>query len=325
MRRNFMIALALVAVALTSSAAGQQPGSAEKAAAAKTWTVPHTPDGQPDLQGMWVTFDSTPFEKPWPKTAAKKEPKVIDGKVVPESGNEHAAGGSGTLTGIPDRPALVPKRPSMVVDPPDGHVPLTPWGEYQRDYALVHQEDSWEYSTPYERCVGRGVPGGMFQSGYNNAYQILQTPGQVVLLMEMIHEARIIPIDGRPHLPALLKQWNGDPRGHWDGNTLVVESTNFNGRGMIMNSAVQGPARGVPETVDARIVERFTRVDDKTINYEVTINDPKAARAPWTLAMPMTRDDSYRMYEYSCHEGNRNFMEIALGGGRVKDKAAGKK
>src|SRR5262249_38926263 len=173
MRRNLMLDLALLVVALVSSVVGQQPDAAEKAAAGKAWRMPHMPDGRPDLQGLWVTFDATPFEKPGPATATKR-PKVIDGIVVPESGNEHA-GSLATLTGIAvDRAPLVPKRPSMVVSPPDGRVPLTLWAEYQRDYAAVHQQDSWKYSTPYERCIGRGVPGGMFQSGYNNAYQILQ-------------------------------------------------------------------------------------------------------------------------------------------------------
>ena len=281
--------------------------------AKKPWKQGKTADGQPDIQGIWVNFDSTPFERAAPTGAA--------GSSAPASGNQNALL-------FADRAPKVQQRPSMVVDPPNGRVPLTPWAEQQRDYALSHVQDSWEYNTTWERCITRGIPAAIFPAGYNNGYQILQTPGQVVILYEMIHEARIIPIDGRPHLPSALRQWNGDPRGHWEGNTLVVDTTNFNGKGMIATNAGSARIRSVPETENAHIVERFTRVDEKTINYEVTIDDPKAASAPWKVAMPLVRDDSYKIYEYMCHEANQDYMEITLGGGRLKEKtdaAAGRK
>ncbi|MGA2712401.1 MAG: hypothetical protein ABSG41_04775 [Bryobacteraceae bacterium] len=291
--------------------AAQTP--ARTAPATKTWKQGKTPDGQPDIQGVWVNFDSTPFER----AAAS----ATGTSAAPASGNQNALL-------FADRAPKVQQRPSMVVDPPDGRVPLTPWAEQQRDYDLSHVQDSWEYNTTWERCITRGIPAAIFPAGYNNGYQILQTPGQVVILYEMIHEARIIPVDGRPHLPAALRQWNGDPRGHWEGNTLVVETTNFNGKGMIATNAASARIRSVPETENAHIVERFTRVDENTINYEVTIDDPKVASAPWKVAMPLARDDSYKIYEYMCHEANRDYMEITLGGGRLKEKtdaAAGRK
>ena len=145
----------------------------------------------------------------------------------------------------------------------------------------------------------------MFPAGYNNAYQILQTPGYVVILHEMIHEARIIPIDGRPHLDKSIRLWTGDPRGHWEGDTLVVETTNFNGKGWIATNAASGRIRGVPHSDALHLVERFTRVDADTINYEVTIEDPNIYTRPWTVAIPLSRDESYQMFEYACHEGNK--------------------
>ena len=303
MNRTYITALLL---ASAIAAVAQTPTSK---APAKAWKQTKTPDGQPDLQGVWVNFDSTPFERAAPANTT-----------APASGNQNALL-------FADRAPKVAARPSMVVEPADGRVPLTPWAVEQRDYSLSHVQDSWEYNTTWERCITRGMPAAFFPAGYNNGYQILQTPGQVVIMFEMIHETRVIPIDGRPHLPAALRQWNGDPRGHWEGNTLVVETTNFNGRGMIATNAASARIRSTPETENARITERFTRVDADTINYEVTIDDPKVS-APWKVAMPLVRDDSYKIYEYMCHEANQDYMEITLGGGRLQEKnaaAAGRK
>ena len=136
----------------------------------------------------------------------------------------------------------------MVVDPPDGRVPVMKWAEDKRDYDLAHIPDAPEHETPWVRCITRGYPAGMFPAGYNNAYQIIQIPGYVVLVLEMIHETRIIPIDGRPRLGAGITQWNGEPRGRWEGNTLVVESTNYNSKGSIATSAATGRIRGIPQT-----------------------------------------------------------------------------
>jgi hypothetical protein len=312
MTNTYLTALLLgTSLALILPLAAQTPPAASESPKAPStgWKQPKTPDGQPDLQGIWVNFDSTPFERAAPASTA-----------APASGNQNALL-------FADRAPRVAARPSMVVDPPSGRVPLTSWAEQQRDYNLSHVQDSWEYNTTWERCITRGIPAAFFPAGYNNGYQILQTPGEVVILYEMIHQTRVIPTDGRPHLPAALRQWDGDPRGHWEGNTLVVETTNFNGKGMIATNAASARIRSVPETENARITERFTRVDENTINYEVTIDDPKAASAPWKVAMPLVRDDSYKIYEYMCHEANQDYMEITLGGGRLQEKnaAAGRK
>jgi hypothetical protein len=210
------------------------------------------------------------------------------------------------------------KRRSMVVDPPDGFVPVMKWAEDERDYHLAHIPDAPEHETPWVRCITRGYPAGMFPAGYNNAIQIWQTPGYVILNMEMIHETRIIPIDGRPKLNEKIKQWNGEPRGRWEGNTLVVESTNYNNKGSVATSAHTGRIRGLPQSEQMTIVERFTRVDEDTINYSVQIKDPKVYTRPWTVAIPLVRDDTYEFFEYSCHEGNYA-MANALSFGRKRD------
>ena len=181
-----------------------------QAAAKAPWKQGRTPDGQPDLQGIYLLFDPTPFEAPGAPPRTDEMPASI---------------------GPADDFAIFnhkqpEKRRSMVVDPPDGFVPVMKWAEDERDYHLAHIPDAPEHETPWVRCITRGYPAGMFPAGYNNAIQIWQTPGYVILNMEMIHETRIIPIDGRPKLNEKIKQWNGEPRGRWEGDTLVVESTN---------------------------------------------------------------------------------------------------
>jgi hypothetical protein len=136
----------------------------------------------------------------------------------------------------------------------------------------------------WDRCITRGTPGGMIPAGYNNAYQIIQVPGYVVIHYEMIHEARIIPLDGRPHPPKSIGLWLGDSRGRWEGQTLVVETTNFNERGWVATSAYSGRLKGIPQTRDARVVERFTRVDANTLKYDVTVTDPAVFTQPWTMS-----------------------------------------
>ena len=163
----------------------------------------------------------------------------------------------------------------MVVDPPDGRVPVMKWAEDRRDYDLAHLEDHYVHETPWVRCITRGVPGGMFPAGYNNGYEIIQIPGYVIIAYEMIHDTRIIPLDGRPHVGANIRLWNGDARGRWEGNTLVVETTNFNDKGVIGTSAATGRIRGIPHSEELHVVERFTRISEDVINYSATITDPE--------------------------------------------------
>jgi hypothetical protein len=158
----------------------------------------------------------------------------------------------------------------------------------------------------------------MFPAGYNNAYQIVQIPGYVVLLYEMIHEARVIPVDGRPHISQNIRQWNGDSVGHWEGNTLVVDTTNYNGKGWIATSAATGRIKGIHQSRRLHVVERFTRVGEDTIQYEVTIDDPAVYTRPWKVAVPLERDPNYQIFEYACHEGN-HAVENVLSAGRAHD------
>jgi hypothetical protein len=214
-------------------------------------------------------------------------------------------------------------RRSMVVDPPDGRVPLLPSAEAARDYDLAHVNDHYMHETPWVRCITRGHPAGMFPAGYNNAYEITQIPGYVVFNFEMIHETRIVPIDGRKHLSSAIRQWNGDSVGRWEGNTLVIDTINYNGKGDVATSAATARVRAVGQSDAAHVVERFTRVGPGTITYTVTVEDPKMFARPWTVSMPLNLDPSYQMYEYACHEGNLSIPN-ELTAGRSADAAAAK-
>ena len=301
------------------------------AAQTKNWAAPRTPDGQPDLQGVWSNPTITPFERPaefsvkatlTEKEAAELEARAAKARVdgPPKQGDpgnyNQAWFDSGTKV-------VSTRQTSLVVDPPNGLVPVKPTAEAKRDYDLAHASDSWEYMSVWDRCITRGVPAGMFPAGYNNSYQILQTPGYVVIFYEMIHETRIIPVDGRPHLPSSVRQWNGDSRGHWEGNTLVVDTTNYNGKGWIATSAATGRIKGIPQSEALHVVERFTRADRNTILYRVTIDDPSVYTQRWTLAIPLSREENYKIYEYACHEGN-HAIENVLGAGRAAEAAAKK-
>ena len=291
-----VVLLALLTVAVTADAGAQS-----------AWKQGRTPDGQPDLQGIWLNFDSTPFEAPAPATPAAGGAAAPNINPAPEFADHTHK--------------VSVRRNAMVTDPPDGRVPVMKWAEDKRDYDLAHIPDAPEHETPWVRCITRGYPAAFFPAGYNNAYEIIQTPGFVVIVFEMIHETRIIPIDGRPKLGAGIKQWNGEPRGRWEGNTLVVESTNYNSKGSIATSAATGRMRGIPQTDSMTVVERFTRTDANTIDYSVTVTDPKVYSQPWTVKLPLNRDDTYQMFEYSCHEGNYA-LPNALSFGRKRDAEA---
>jgi len=285
----------------------------------------------PDLEGVWTNATITPFERPMEmagKAALTPEEATEAEKRAAANRTERppARGDVGTYNQVwfdSGTKVLSTRQTSLVVDPPDGRVPVKPWAEAKRDFDLAHVSDSYEYMSVWDRCITRGVPGGMFPAGYNNAYQIMQIPGYVVILHEMIHEARVIPTDGRAHLPDSVRTWNGDSVGHWEGNTLVVDTTNFNGLGWIATSAATGRIKGIPESQKLHLVERFTRVDASTIQYEVTIDDPEVYTRPWKVASPLTRETDYQLYEYACQEGNLAVADI-LSGGRAADKEANK-
>ncbi len=300
-------------------------------ASAKQWTAPRTPDGQPDLQGIWTNATITPFERPaslagkasfTEQEAAAFEALAAERR-VDTPGKPGDVGSYNQAWSDGGTRVVSTLQTSLVVEPPDGRVPTKPWAEEKRAYDLVHNADSWEHMSVWDRCITRGVPSGMFPAGYNNAYQILQVPGYVVIFYEMIHESRIIPLDGRPHLPSGIRQWNGDPRGHWEGDTLVVDTTNYNGKGWIATSAAGARIKGIPQSEGEHVVERFRRIDANTIDYRVTIDDPEVYTKTWQVSVPMTREQNYMIYEYACHEGNQA-VENVLKGGRAIDAAAGR-
>jgi hypothetical protein len=322
MRRDIALAIGLVTVLGGAGMSGQtKPARAP-------WTAPRTPDGQPDLQGIWTNATITPFERPASLgdkaflTAAEAEALERQAAARRDEDGPPRSGDVGSYNQFwfdsGDR-VVTTKRTSLVVDPPDGRVPLNPAAETARDYNSAHERDSFEFMSVWDRCITRGVPAGMFPAGYNNAYQIIQTPGYVVIHYEMIHEARIIPIDSRPHVPGHVRLWNGDPRGRWDGNTLIVETTNYNSKGWIATQAAAGRIKGVPQTESLHVVERFTPVDANTIEYQVTLEDPKMFTRPWTVAIPLHRNPTYQIYEYACHEGNRS-VENILRDARAQEK-----
>jgi hypothetical protein len=281
-----------------------------------------------DLQGIWTNATITPFERPAAQAdkefLTEKEVKELESRAADNRvDREPAPGDTGSYNQFwfdSGTKVVKTRRTSLVVEPTDGRVPLKPEAEANRDYNTAHSADSYEYMSVWDRCITRGVPAGMFPAGYNNAYQIIQAPGQIVIFYEMIHEARIIPIEGRPHLPSSIKQWNGDSRGHWEGNTLVVDTTNYNDKGWIATSASTGRIKGIPQSEALHVVERFTRIDRDTINYEVTIDDPKYYTKPWKVAVPLNRDPQYQIFEYACQEGN-HAVENVLSGGRAQEKA----
>jgi len=330
-RKLFGAPLATLAatILLMAPAEAQVQKPVKTSTATKAWAPKRTPDGQPDLQGIWVNATLTPFERPaefaGKATITEQEVVALEKKAgenrvdrAPTSGD---TGSYNQLFFDNGTTWLANGQTSLVVEPADGKVPIKAAALAQREYDLAHVADSYVHQTDWERCITRGVPAGMFPAGYNNAYQILQTPGYVVIFSEMIHEARVIPVDGRPHLPAGVRQWNGDSIGHWDGNTLVVDTTNYSGQGMIATSASTGRVRGVHESQALHVVERFKRVDAETVSYEATIDDPNMFTAPWKVSMPLTKDANYQIFEYACHEGNYA-MEGILRAGREKEKAA---
>lgn len=332
---GFMAVLPLVAVALIcGTSAGAQPRP--RAGSDGSWTVPRTPDGRPDLQGIWTNATLTPLERPRaladrafltePEAAALEAQAAGRRATADDAGARQQALARGDIGSYnqfwnDSGSTILPTRQtSLVVDPPDGRVPVRPDAEARRDLALRRSTEHPEFMSLWDRCISRGVPGWIIPAGYNNAYQIVQTPGYVVIHAEMIHDARIIPLDGRAPLPSRLRLLEGDSRGRWEGDTLVVETTNFTNRNWIATSAASGRIKGIPQSTGLAIVERFTRSGPDRIDYEARIEDPAVFTRPWTLAFPLTRDDEYRLYEYACHEGNRA-VEGVLRGARYQERA----
>ena len=310
---------------VSKGAEGARPpaSGARTTAAAPKYTAPRTAWGEPDLQGIWSYATITPLERP----AGQGEREVLTDEEVAAL-DEDARTGADRRDGTPeadlaraynalyyDRGKSL-GRTSLIVDPPDGRLPpLTAEGQKRRaaraERLRAHPADSWEDRPLQERCITyHGVP--PLPTGYNNTYQIFQTPRNVSILDENIHDVRGIPLDGRPHVGRNIRQWNGNSRGHWEGETLVVETTNYSPQ-----TIFRFPAAG--ETL--RAVERFTRVAADRIDYRFTIYDPTTYTRPFTVALPMTSEPDYVIHEYACHEGNYAIAH-ALSGARVEERAA---
>ncbi len=284
-----------------------------------------TPWGDPDLQGIWSYATITPLQRP----TELSERAFLTAEEVAQQ-NDNAA----TRASSERRAELTPERDlglaynqvwwdrgtatgrtSLIVDPSNGRLPaLTPeaqkMGADRQETRRAHQYDSWENRPLQERCMTyqRAPP---VPSGYNNTYQIFQTPEYVAILNEMIHDVRFIPVDGRPHVSEDVRQWNGDSRGHWEGSTLVVETTNYSDK---------TTWRGFPGAGQTlRAVERFTRLDADTIDYQFTIHDPTTYTSSWSVDLPLTNLPGYVLYEYACHEGNYSIANV-LTGARIQEK-----
>jgi hypothetical protein len=316
-------------------AAGIVVGTLAATAKAQTatsgsWSVPRTPWGDPDLQGMWTNATATPLERPkeleGKQVLKDEELPERDLQVAQENSTDNAppVGETGSHNEFWRERGRLGRRTSLLVDPPDGKLPaLTPEGQkVQTQLAEARKTrpaDGPESRSLFERCITRGLPGAMMGNFYNHNYQIVQTPGYVVISVEMIHDARIIPLDGRQHVGPQIRQWLGDSRGRWEGNTLIVETTNFKGiSDRAINRMLGIITFGTSAT--ARLTERFTRLDAETIDYQVTIDDPATYTQPWTAAIPMTKLEG-TLFEFACHEGNYGMVGI-LAGHRAEEKEA---
>jgi hypothetical protein len=305
----------------------------------QTWTPPRTPDGQPDLQGTWTNATVTPFQRPAQlgnkqfftaeEAAAFEKQRVEQGNVDRIEGERGASDLARRAYNNfwTDRGTRVSKtmHTSLVVDPPDGKVPpFTP--EAQKRFDAVHAElakhpaDSPEDRFLSERCILFGAAGPpMLPEPYNNNYEIVQSRGMVAIAVEMNHETRIIPLDGSPHLPPEIRQWTGDSRGHWEGDTLVVDTTNF--RFNDQSRFGVGYLDGMTDE-NLHVVERVRRTDPNTIIYRATVNDPTVYTKPWTVEISMAKRTD-RIFEYACHEGNYGMIGILSGARAQEKKAAG--
>jgi len=307
------------------------------------WSAPRTPWGHPDIQGVWTTTGMrfVPLER-----ARQFGPRAVLNER--EAARRQALGPDNGPTITPDiaeRKPHTSRQASLVVEPADGRIPLTPGAlaelkTREHEFRVENPERSsagtgelttyelsggplWRNSVPasaadvdlWDRCISRGLPGVMVPTAYNNAVQIMQTPDHIAIRYELL-TMRIIPVDGRPHLGSTIRHWDGDARGHWEGETFVVETTNFKQtKGRVRQ---YGSFDGGSEAM--RLVERFTRVNADTIRYEGTVIDPTTFAAPWTLSLSLEREDTYRLFEYACHEGNYS-MNVRLSGARADGRA----
>jgi hypothetical protein len=301
------------AVVSVLSLAAAVPAEAQKSRPASTYKAPRTEWGDPDLRGMW------PLEVG--NTRMQRDPKYGDQAWLTDAEYAAALKAAQTRGQGADQEdqsnklgaghwfeyGTVLKQTSLIMEPANGRIPpLTAQGQAMAKAS----HSSWDNDlfssvkdfNSLDRCITRGMPASMIPFPYNNGVQIFQAPGYVVLNLELIHETRIIPLDGRPAIPGTMKTWLGDSRGHWEGQTLVVETTNFNGESPMV---IVGPSNEPVMTSPAlHVTERFTPTGPNTIQYEAHVEDPVVLTGPFTISYPWTRNDKYKAFEYACHEGN---------------------
>jgi hypothetical protein len=316
-----LVAWALLAPSTTVPAFAQAAGSADAGAAKRVnpnWKAPRTPWGHPDLEGTWTTDDM----KGVPTSRAAQygtRQYLTDQEFAARAKQRNTArviDDARTGTFRNEEGSREFSYTSMVIDPPDGRVPPTtaaararprqggsfgvgPWNSIQ-DFSL------------YDRCITRGAIGSFMPAVYGNGARIMQTPNAVVITYEMIHDTRVIPLDSKPRLGSNIQLWMGDARGHFEGDTLVVESTNFTDRTAV---------GGATHSTALHLTERFTRIDPQMIDYEITVNDPETFTKPFTMRLTITSQPDYQIYEYACHEGN-NSMRNVLSAERAYEREA---
>lgn len=326
MKNGFLAAAIAIVWAANAPVEGQTAAATAKDATARTSSAARTAWGHPDLQGVWDYATITPMERPsdlagkevfTPEEAAEFERRTLQQR----NPDRRDGGAQADVSRAYNQfwwdygtKVVGTRRTSLVVDPLDGKIPpLTAEGKKRADArTLIRNRPAYgpEDRNLWERCilaVNAGPP--MTPSAYNNNVQIFQTPTQVVILNEMINDARVVPLDGRPHLPSHIRQWRGDSRGRWEGNTLVVDTSNFND---------EPNFRGATSAL--HVIERFTRAGPEMLVYEFTVSDPNTWTRPWSAAIPMTRTAG-PIYEYACHEGNYGMLNM-LAGARAAEKAA---
>jgi len=309
-------ALVLLFVTASAGAAHQDRQAVSPAA---EWTVPRTPWGDPDFEGTWTSDNnfSIPLERP----AAVADKVFLEGEDLDRALASRArlidavANGGEVGAGPPhwyENLEARSRRSSLVIDPPDGRLPaLTPEAQERNGRAQAARAgrgpaDSWKDRSLWDRCITVGLPAVMFPTGYNNNVAILQAPGYVTITHEMMHDTRVVPLDDRPHVSPAIRSYMGDSRAHWEGDTLVIDVTNFH------------PAtnyRGARDTL--HIIERYTRIAPDQMRYEVTVDDPHTFERPWTAVLDLEPQGD--IYEYACHEGNRG-LENMLRAARLDDE-----
>jgi hypothetical protein len=338
MKHRFLTTAVVILIAMAAAALVAVPIAAQApTAGAAAWTTPKTPWGDPDLQGIYTSDDYIGLGMNRAAQYGNRlyftdeeigaREKTIEATAQRDA-VEFAAPGGNVGTGPPghwgERARRSPRQTSLIVEPENGQTPALTEEGRQRQAMYTRQgagtarpEDSWEGYTYYIRCITRGIAGSVLPVIYGNGTEIVQGPGYVAILQEMVHEARVVRLDKSPHVGSNIKTYMGDSRGYWDGNTLVIETKNILGN----KTGIGGNGGGAPFSEDAKFTERLTRIDKDTIQYTMRIEDPRTYTSPFTFTFPIRREPGYQNFEYACHEGNHGMMN-QLSGARADEKAA---